>query len=309
MNSKEIKALEKLNSYIIEFEDNNPIYLYGEKIVRLKKHFPFHMFSYFIKKWKYRKMIKKSRKFSNEKINGDFFYVSPQINSEKKGVVYTCVTDEYDSPRAPLLENDCLDWICFTDNLKEAKADVWKKQLVSMESEHFTNNVNRFYKFHPFDLFENKYDYAIYIDGNVWVVSDVTGLYEIAHHSKIGIAMHKHFSRDCAYDDVEWCKINKRGNKKALEKQIGEYCKQGFPKKFGLFEATIIVVDLSNLAAKKIMKEWWDEFLKWGSKRDQLIFPYLLWKNGYSIDDVGCLGNNEYKNPKFRIFAHKGILF
>ena len=34
--------------------------------------------------------------------------------------------------------------------------------------------------------------------------------------------------------------------------------------------------------------------------------PYILWKEGYHIEDIGCLGNDEYRNPKFRINAHRG---
>ena len=38
--------------------------------------------------------------------------------------------------------------------------------------------------------------------------------------------------------------------------------------------------------------------------RDQLIFPYILWKMNYKIDDVGSLGNNEYRDPKFKFIKH-----
>ena len=33
------------------------------------------------------------------------------------------------------------------------------------------------------------------------------------------------------------------------------------------------------------MEEWWDEYIKF-SKRDQLSLPYVMWKNGYSFNDV-----------------------
>ena len=164
--------------------------------------------------------------------------------------------------------------------------------------------TNRYYKTHPFNLFKNDYDYAIYIDGNVTVVSEITCLYNVAHESKIGIAMHKHHQRDCAYDEGELCKVYKKGKPEDIDKQLNRYRSDGFPQKFGLHEATIIVVDLHNTIAKNLLELWWKEVLSTESKRDQLSFTYILWKNGYCSCDVGCLGNDEYHNPKFRIKKH-----
>ena len=38
-----------------------------------------------------------------------------------------------------------------------------------------------------------------------------------------------------------------------------------------------------------------------GSGRDQLALPYIIWKLGYHMSDIGSLGNNLFLNPKFRI--------
>jgi len=54
---------------------------------------------------------------------------------------------------------------------------------------------------------------------------------------------------------------------------------------------------------KKLMEEWWKEFLTY-SKRDQISMPYVLYKNRISISEVGTLGNNVYENPSFRIVTH-----
>ena len=35
--------------------------------------------------------------------------------------------------------------------------------------------------------------------------------------------------------------------------------------------------------------------------RDQIALPYVMWKNGYSFEDVGLLGDNVFKNPVFSI--------
>lgn len=91
------------------------------------------------------------------------------------------------------------------------------------------------------------------------------------------------------------------GNSEKIRQQIELYQKEKFPSEFPLFEATVIVVDLKNEHAKVIMDAWWKEFNRSESKRDQLSFPYVIWKLGYSGKDVGCLGTDVKLNPKFRI--------
>ena len=77
-----------------------------------------------------------------------------------------------------------------------------------------------------------------------------------------------------------------------------------FPRNFGLFECNVIVSDLNNDKSKRILDAWWNEFLNTDVKRDQLIFPYVLWKLGYKFNNVGYLGNNVYKNYKLHINNH-----
>ena len=54
---------------------------------------------------------------------------------------------------------------------------------------------------------------------------------------------------------------------------------------------------------KGLMEQWWGEFVKY-CKRDQISFPYVMFKNGLSMNDIVTLGSNVYKNPSFRITTH-----
>ena len=101
-------------------------------------------------------------------------------------------------------------------------------------------------KMHPFEFFKDEYDYTIYIDGNVRIISDVTSLFRVAKDSKCGFAMHEHYRRKCAYDEADVCVYKNKGNAEAIKKQMKRYEKEGFPRDFGLLEATIIVTDLKN---------------------------------------------------------------
>jgi hypothetical protein len=191
------------------------------------------------------------------------------------------------------------DFVLITDN--NLLNSLWDKKDIPKDAIKLTGNkINRYCKMHPFEIFKD-YDYSIYIDGNVQVVSDVRSLCELAHKSKCGIAMHMHPNRNCTYNEAEACIIYKRGNSKKIIEQMEKYKDEEFPENFGFLEATIIVCDLKNPVAKKIMDSWYDEFIRSDSGRDQLSLPYIIWKNGYTIEDIGILGNNLLFNPIFRV--------
>ena len=82
------------------------------------------------------------------------------------------------------------------------------------------------------------------------------------------------------------------------------YKREKFPKKYGMNEATIIVSDINNRESQRLLDEWFKEFKRSKSLRDQLAWPYILWKNKYIIDDVGSLGNNIFQDNKIELVKH-----
>ena len=162
--------------------------------------------------------------------------------------------------------------------------------------------INRYIKLHPFEFFP-EYDYVLYIDGNIEVSSDVSGLVNLL--GEYGIAMHEHFQRQSVYSEAESLIILKKGNKDKIIKQIKKYENDGFPEDYGLAEATIILSNSKSEIAREIFELWWDELLITDSKRDQLAFPYIMWKNGYDINKVTTLGGNLRLSGKFFMHSHK----
>lgn len=293
----EIKTIEILNNEIYELK-NSKYYLIG-KIICFFLHFRIRRGVQYLKSFFLKRKI---AKLSSPK--HPFFYNEGCYLSEKKGVVYTCVTNNYDCIVSPILKPENVDFILFTDKKNGDFLEDWKEILLGEHIiEQNGNYANRFCKLNPFLFFEG-YDFAVYVDGCIQVVSDVRPLFSVAQKSKTGLAMHLHMSRNCAYAEAKICRILKKGDAKKIEEQMNRYRVAGFPEHFGLLEATIIVVDLHNENAKMIMNDWWHEFVTSGSGRDQLSLPYVLWKSGFNISDIGILGSNRSRNPKFRTTSH-----
>ena len=125
-----------------------------------------------------------------------------------------------------------------------------------------------------------------------------------AVNDKLGVGMHLHVERNCIYKEGIICQLFKKGDYQAINKQLKKYREGKFPENYGMCECTIIITDIKNRHAKKILDDWWVEYYSSLSKRDQLALPYVLWKEGITIEEIGTLGRNLYKNPKFRVDTH-----
>lgn len=297
-------ALEQLNKEYMDLKRSKE-YSLGKNIIEI--------FNY-LKKFNIKKIIdfiKNKKKMRHEKNTYKVKeYVKKQEDDyanieNKKIVIYSCITGDYDDIVEPLYCNENVDYILLTNNTK-LKSEKWKVMQIPEEiQEQFDNNItlNRFVKINPHKVFKG-YEYSIYIDGNIRLISDIS-CYINNINKDIGIALHQHSKRNCIYDEVLACKRLGKGNAIKMEEQMDKYRKEGYPENNGLLEATMIVTDLKHDISKKIINDWWKEFINSGSYRDQLSLPYVIWKNNIKIEEVGTLGNTIRNNPKIQIIEHK----
>lgn len=227
--------------------------------------------------------------------------------SDIKVVVYTCVAGPYDQPEPPLLPCENTEYILFSN---DCTADGWKLRSIPEEltKQYSPGAQNRYLKFHPFELFEEEYDYAVYIDGNITPISDLSVLCEQVP-PEFGIAFHAHSCRDCIYEEEKACAVLGKGDPEAIARQLKQYREEGFPEDYGMIEGNVIAVDLHSNTARKLLGDCWEELNECGGGRDQLVWPYILWKNGITPAQVSTLGKNVYRNPKLRVRKHVGDRF
>lgn len=297
-------AIETLNREKDELRERNQFGFTIQNFIQL------------LKKRKFRKIVERIReKIVLKLMNHDGQKSNSQksvvfFNNEKsehaKIAVYTCIVGKYDLVKPPLLNFNNVDYFLFTDSFKHySDAPCFQvKELSGKILKQGSIWANRYVKFHPRELLGTEYDYSIYVDGNVRIVSDVRSFVNCVA-DKTGLAMHKHRTRECVYDEAEMCVKLHRGNKKFIKKLMKSYQQENFPKNFGMNEANLIVTDLKNDKAIHLLDEWWREFVRSEAMRDQLVWPYVLWKNGFTLNDVGCLGDNIYKNYKLEIVRHE----
>lgn len=219
-----------------------------------------------------------------------------------KGAVYTAVFGGYDQIEDPMYVNPNLDYYAFTD-AELPEDSIWKKvdlskypHLSDLDNYHLAKYIKMF----PYEFFPD-YDFSIWIDGNVKLIADTYPVAIMSHGSPM--ATYANPLHDCIYTEARYMVFQGRLPKLESNIQLEEYRKDGFPDHFGMREFSIIYRDHSHKECYDMMKEWWEHVNKY-TMRDQLSLPFILWKNGKTIDYIRCLGENWRWNPRFKQKEH-----
>lgn len=213
--------------------------------------------------------------------------------------VYTCITGDYDNLHE-IVKEDGIEYLCFTNNPK-IKSSYWK--MVYIEDEDNLGNMllSRKIKIlgHPY---LEQYDISIWVDGALEVKGKLRQFVkEWCDLSRYPMACFCHRLRNCVYDEARACIVHRKADKEDVIKYLNFLEQEEFPKEYGLAECTVLIRKENDLEVKRTMKLWFELLCKY-VKRDQLSFPYSIWKTGLKIHWINL---NVFDNPWFFWKAHK----
>ncbi len=198
----------------------------------------------------------------------------------------------------------CPDWdyVCFTNNpklLKHKFIGIWKIEPTKCSLFDSKRNSG-WHKTHPDELFP-AYDDSIWIDGNINILSP--WLFKLVKNTKSAILTTKHDIRDCVYDEIDTvCNLG-YDSIKNCESIKNFLKKEKMPKHYGLNETGVMYRKHNNNLVRKIDNMWWNMIANY-SKRDQLSFTYVLWKNNVKVHDIS-MPNVRKNSHNFLIYSHK----
>lgn len=191
-----------------------------------------------------------------------------------KKVVYTILLGNNNLKlNEPEFKNDDWSLICFTD--RDIKSEHWNLVKVKhkdplKKSREIKIKCDQFIDF----------DICIYTDSQFTIKCDLDNF--VNTNLNHNFAVMKHTQRKCAYKEALHCINKNKGDKNTIRKQIESYREDGFPKKFGLY-ACGILIRKNESTIMDFMKLWYEEIKKY-TYRDQISFPYVLWKNPIKMD-------------------------
>ncbi len=227
---------------------------------------------------------------------------NPDYFSTKRIVVYTSIYGSFDEVHEPLTTPDNCDFFILTDQpIRESS--IWVRKDFDFSAHQIPDDStmkNRFVKMFPELIFPD-YDFSVYIDGSVEVRTDMTEF--VQDTNQYGLKMFLHPVRDCIYQEIKECIRLKKGKKSDLLAHAAYLKAQHMPRHYGMLEGGMIIRPVHHEVCQKLMRDWWAEFNKY-SRRDQISLPFILWKNGVSIEEIGQLGYNMRAHPAIRQYPH-----
>lgn len=222
-----------------------------------------------------------------------------------KGVVYTCITNDYDDiNEIEIFKYTDRDWdyVFFTDNeeqIKQGKIGIWEVRPLQYKDSDNTRN-QRWHKTNPHILFP-EYEKSIWIDGNINILTKY--IFNVAYNMKQDIMLPKHYKNNCIYNEYnDIIKLN-FDEKDIINRELEILKKDNMPKEYGFTETNILCRNHLKQDMINFQNEWWN-FIKNYSKRDQLSFMYLIWKHGIKTKEIS-INNTRLDHHNFFVFQHK----
>lgn len=221
---------------------------------------------------------------------------------DKKVCVYTCITGEYDNLQS-IEKEEGIDYLCFTNN-RSLKSDYWNIIYIKDDKELGNMVLSRKIKMIGHPIIANNYDISIWVDGAIQIRGSVKSfLKDVCKLDRYNMSCFQHRMRDCVYEEAVACIIHRKADKKEIQDFFKFMEQERFPKHYGLAECTVLVRKHNDLKIKKMMSLWF-ELYKQYVKRDQLTFPYCLYKSGM---EVCWIKSNVFDNPWFFWRAHRQV--
>ncbi len=112
----------------------------------------------------------------------------------------------------------------------------------------------------------------------------------------------RHFRRDCVYKEGQTVRENGLDDHRIVKERMRTYRTEGMPERAGLIEGHFIVRRHNDPEVTRFGERWFEQVLRF-SRRDQISFPYLVWKLGLRYEFISAL---DWKDTvEFSVFDRK----
>ena len=219
--------------------------------------------------------------------------------NEIRIVIFTAITDNYDSIKLPEQLNPRFDYVLFTDS-PAPDTGIWQIRPITYLHSDKVRSA-RFIKTHP-HVFLNDYNVAIWIDSNIMILGDIYYIVEKFLYSEKSIGAVPHPLRESIYEEVTVCENKGKDENDVMKEQIDKYKNKSFLHR-DLIESNFMVFDLRNDKTACFLDRWWYEIDR-HSRRDQLSLNYALSETGLDWYRLTKRPDSIRNHPDFAFVPH-----
>ena len=202
--------------------------------------------------------------------------------TKNKYVIYTAMVGGYDEIMQPKVVDDRFDYVLFSNDIKEDRVGVWSVRPIAYTNPDNTR-ICRYVKTHPEELLLG-YEFSVWMDSNIQIITPF--VYERSidlHSSRVLVSTIFHMGRQCIYDEAFEVLLFRVESEKIILNWCRRLVREKYPKNNGLGETGVMFRVHSNPKVHMFDKLWWECIDKY-SKRDQLSFDYVMWKQGMNYE-------------------------
>lgn len=227
---------------------------------------------------------------------------------EERIVIYTAIFGSRDVLHEPKYIPKNCDFVCFTDRFFSSR--IWDVRRVVPPVADDSIRSARHYKILPHRYFP-EYNISVWIDGNVLITGDIRELIDTyLRDADLAGFDHVAYEKIPLHSVAEQAQaLLKPGQDKRnhesfenIERQAIVYKRKGFPDNSGLLWTMTLLRRHNKPQVIKTMEDWWREIMEY-SKRDQMSFNYVAWKNNFNFNYIPFDGSkNEFVHriPHFK---------
>lgn len=173
--------------------------------------------------------------------------------------------------------SDSAQYIAFVDQF-ERKAPWIEKSLPKFSEDDRNHRLNaKAPKILP-QLFLPEAEYSIWMDSNIALQCKPEELIE-TYLQDCDIAVYRHPDRQCAYAEAGAVLTGKKDDPALVESQIAFYRKMNYPTNANLYYCGFII-RRHTPELLRFSLAWWEQ-IQWFSSRDQISFPFVLWRQSF----------------------------
>lgn len=199
-----------------------------------------------------------------------------------RGVVYSVITGGYDRIYEPETEGSSLDYVLLTDRPYEGYDGKWDVRVVDNTHGYDAKTFSRYLKMNPFEVL-SEYDFSVYIDGSIEIRKTIDSLIK-NYARKSGMICFPHHNSKNIRQEARLIVDTGKATMADLQQQLDAYLAEGYTGKNCVIEAGCLIREHHDEKLNQVMRDWWEEYLKYPHRRDQMSFGYACWKNGYNYD-------------------------
>ncbi len=221
------------------------------------------------------------------------------LPEDEQIIVYTAITGGFDQLREPEIIDDNFKYVCFTDN-NNFTSDIWDIRKIEIEDGDYNRTAKKI-KVFPHIYFPDN-SWSIWIDGQLQITGDLQKLVN-KYIRKSNLLCFLHQVRTCIQEEAEVCKLLGHDDAMVIDRQLKYIMSTGYKDDNELIAGGFLVRQHNEPDVINLMNDWW-EMIYAGSRRDQLSFNYVAWKNNFVFDitDLNIMDNEYIKR-----YSHKKI--